>query len=201
MKTRLWKIIFAVLFLVPVCAKATTIDFNENGTITDGNVFDTVNIWDNANVTMTGGVVAFCNTYNSGILNYNDGDLHFLYTYQTSQAWLYANESTECRIYDQSIVHLYNGGLVASALIYDDAELHIYGYNLEYIIGGPDMVEGFWPDNQFFSIFIRNSPEGALRDNVFLHEIPEPSTLSLLGLFVLFTRKRGDFSSSGIKRL
>jgi hypothetical protein len=42
---------------------------------------------------------------------------------------------------------------------------------------------------------------GALKDNVFLHEIPEPSTLSLLGLFALFIRKRGNFSSSGIKRL
>lgn len=73
-------------------------------------------------------------------------------------------------------------------MLFDDVELHIYGYNLEYIINGPDWVKGFWPDGRSFGIFIRNSSNGALRGNVFLHEIPEPSS-SLLFMSVMFLVK------------
>ena len=191
MKKFSW-MIFAILLSLPLCANATTIDFNDNGTITDGNVFDIANIWDNANVTMTGGIVYRCNMNNSASLDFYDGYIGVIDMNDTSIARINADRTPTMYLYENSQVHLFNGGLSPSALIYDDAELHIYGYALEYIIGGPDIIEGFWPDNQFFSIFIRNSPEGALRDNVFLHEIPEPSTLLLLGFFALFTRKRGD---------
>ena len=191
MKTRLWKIIFAVLLLLPVCANATTIDFYTDGTITDGNVFNIANIWDSANVTMTGGIVYHCNMNNSASLDFYDGYIGVIDMNDTSVARMYTDRTPTMYLYENSQVHLYNGELGPSIFIYDDVELHIYGYNLEYIIGAPDIVEGFWPDNQYeaFSILIRNSTEGTLRDNVFLHEIPEPISIFLFGLASLALRR------------
>jgi hypothetical protein len=186
-------ILLAILILLPVCANATTMDFYTDGWITDGNNFETVNVWNDANVTMTGGYTLYCNLYNSSAFNFYDGDIGLFSTYQSAIVNVFADDDSGFDIYNQSQIHLFNGGNGSSAFIYDDAELHIYGYNLKYIVGGPDQVVGFWPDYQSFSILIRNSPRGALRDNVFLHEIPEPSTLSLLGLLTLFIRrKRGE---------
>lgn len=203
MKTRLWKIIFVILVLLPVCANATTMDFYNDGTITDGNNFGTVNIWDDANVTMTGGKVFWCYTYNtSSFVYYSDyGDLSFISMYDNSLARNYANWTPTMELYNNSQMHIYNGHIGSSVWIYGDAELHIHGHNLEYISGVCDVVFGQWPDGRSFDFAIRNSFHGTLRDNVFLHETPEPSTLSLLGLFTLFIRKRGDCFSLGNKQL
>jgi len=190
MKKGLWKIIFAIL-LLPVWANA--IDFYDDGWITDGNVFDTVNIWNDANVIMTGGWAFYCNLYDSSAFNFYDGDVGLFSTYHSAIVNVFADDYSGFDINNQSQVHLFNGAHIADVQIFDEmAQLHIYGYDLEYIISAPDSVEGFWPDDRSFSIHIRNSSMGALRDNVFLHEIPEPSALSLLGLLVLFMRKRGE---------
>lgn len=202
MKKRFLKIRISILLailMLPVCANA--IDFYEDGWITEGNSFDTVNVWNDANVLMTGGEAFYCNLYNSSRFNFYDGDIGVFSTYNSAIVNVFADDNPGFYINGQSQVHLFNGGFVNNAMIYDDGQLNIYGYNLQYIIGFCDRIFGLWPDNQSFEIAIRNSDMGALKDNVFLHEIPEPSTLSLLGLFALFIRKRGNFSSSGIKRL
>ncbi len=181
--------ILAILML-PVCTNA--IDFYDDGWITDGNVFDTVNIWNDANVTMIGGEAFYCNLYDSSIFNAYGGDTSVLYTHQTSHAWLYADDATGAYIYDQSVVHIFNGGPSQSMFIYDNGQLHIYGYHLEYDeLAAPNWVTGYWEDGQEFWIYLRNiytyNPE-----QVFLHEIPEPSTFCIMSLLTLFIRKRGD---------
>jgi hypothetical protein len=199
MKKGVLKIVFAVLFLLPVCANATIVkDFYTDGQIVDGNVFDTVNVWNTANVTMTGGEVVWCNVYDSGIFTYNSGDIGFVYAYDSGSVYSYGTGMGGVDLYQNSQAHLYNGDQGIHTMLFDNVELHIHGYNLEYIINGPDWVKGFWPDGRSFGVFIRNSSNGALRGNVFLHEIPEPSSglLFMSGMFLTrFKRKKGGFKN------
>ena len=190
MKTRLWKIIFAVLLSLPLCANATTMDFYTDGTIVDGNNFERVNVWNTATVDMTGGRAFYCNLYDSSAFNFYDGDVGAFSTYQSAIVNVFAeNNPAALYINEQSQAHLFNGRFFNDGMIFDDAELHIYGYNLEYHISAPDRVDGLWPDGRSFEFAIRNSSMGTLKDNVFLHEIPEPFTLCLLGLAGLSLRR------------
>ena len=186
-------LVIGILLTASLCANATTMDFYTDGTIIDGNDFDTVNVWNTATVDMTGGCAFYCNLYDSSIFNTYGGDTSILSTHQTSQAWLYADDATGAYIYDQSVVHMFNGGFSTSLFLYDSGQLHIYGYSLSFTYS--DEINGFWPDGEYFYINLRNPGEFNPDEQVFLHEIPEPSTLSLLGLLALFIRKRGDFSS------
>jgi hypothetical protein len=124
--------ILLAILLLPVCANATTIDFYTDGTIVDGNHFDTVNVWNDANVTMTGGWAFYCNLYDSSKFNTYGGDAGVLYTHQNSQAWLYANDSVGADIYDQSVVHLFNGEYSSSFFIYDSG--HMFMAILYYLM-------------------------------------------------------------------
>jgi hypothetical protein len=190
---KLLRFVFAILFAFSFCANATTIDFYSDGTITDGNVFNTVNIWNDANVTMTGGDVGFCKVYNSGVFNYSGGDLVFLYVYNSSVAYISTAENYYAQgfeLYNNGQIYMNDGGDFANAQIFDkSAQFHIYGSNLKYIIGAPDAVEGLWPDGRDFEILIRNSSMGALRDSVFLHEIPEPASMGLLLIGIIGMRR------------
>ena len=207
MKTGLLTIIFAIL-LMPICANAMVVDVNfySDATIENGDVYGKVNIYDTppdqTTVTMTGGDISYVNIYDTANLNCSGGEILLVTTYNNSKATINSDSGAGFDLYNNSQVHLYGGGFSNSALIYDNAELHIYGYYLEYIIAGPDWVEGFWqPNDLFFRIFIRNSPYGTLRNNIFLHEIPEPSTFSIMVLLALFARRRGDRFLSKVKRL
>jgi hypothetical protein len=180
--------IFAIL-LLPVCANATTIDFYNNGTITDDDVFDTVNIWDSANVTMTGGDVFWCYTHNTSTFTYYGGygDLSVILMYDTSIVRNYADWTPTMELYGNSQMHIYNGHIGSSVSIYDDAQLHVYGYSLSFTY--PE-INGFWPDGQHFSFYIRNTGgEFNPDEQVFLHEIPEPTTLLLFGIGTFLLRK------------
>ncbi|MCX5633176.1 MAG: hypothetical protein NTW93_05855 [Phycisphaerae bacterium] len=200
MKTRLWKtrisILLAILFLLPVCAKALVIkDFNEDGTITDSNYFDVVNIWNIATVDMIGGYVTSCYLYDTAILNYTDGDIQSIVAGENSTVNVHSDYDTAYSLYDYSKVYLHNGssGFLQLLIVSGNAQLHIYGYDLVYTPddpGSPDFVDGYWEaSHQSFHMGVRYA--GGITPQIFLHEIPEPcSGLLLASLILLIKFKR-----------
>jgi hypothetical protein len=174
MKTRLWKIIFAIL-LLPVCANATTMDFYTDGTITDGNIFDIVNIWDIANVTMTGGWVGNLYTYESSITNIDSGTIHFA-----------------IQTYDSSVVNLYSvqsdvspPGPDFTITAFDNSVINIYGYGFQQIPSS--FLKGYWITGDEFLIDLRVP---GTESHIVLHEIPEPCTLVFLAVASAFMVQR-----------
>jgi len=190
-----YSILLAILFLLPVCANATTIDFYNDGTIVDGNYFDQVNIWNDATVDMTGGYVASCDTFDTSVLNYLDGGIQWGVTHENSILNVYSGYDTDFQLENCSKVFLHNGSLnfqVSFTSGSDNAILHIYGYDLNYTPSVIGSIDGYWESNQVFNfnIMVRHSAD--VTPTIILHEIPEPSTFCILGLLALFMRKRGD---------
>jgi len=179
--------VFAFLFL-PVCANATTIDFYTDGTIQSGDTYSTVNVWNTATVGMIGGQTFYCNVYNTALFNYTGGDVSCISAYDASIIDIDTAITPTLYLYEQSKVYLHNGGAGASILMYDNAQLHIYGYNLEYEdSASPNWVTGYWENGQQFQIYLRNIYDYDTTQ-VVLHEIPEPIILSLFGVGVFFIR-------------
>jgi hypothetical protein len=192
------KIIFTMLGILLSTgglAPATTIDFNSVnpvGTIQDGDNYDYITLHDSATVTMMGGQVNYCNVYGTSTLSQYDGTIGVIETYGFSIAKMYATHAPTLYLYENSQIHLYNGELAISALIYDNAELHIYGYGLDYDpLATPNWVAGYWDNNhsQEFKVYLRNvytyNP-----NQVFLHELPEPTSIVIFGLSALFMSRR-----------
>jgi hypothetical protein len=188
MKTRKGISILLAILLLPVGAYAY--DFYEDGTITDGNGFNTVNVWNDANVIMTGGEVEYCNIYETATLNYLDGDILLLTTNNSATAIVYASKADRFDLYNDSKIFLYNSADIVNIGIFDvTAQLHVYGYG--FIIdhfnkmGGipyyNGLIHGYWSDGtDDFQLQIRYTPEPFPQNNIILHTIPEPATLLLL---------------------
>jgi hypothetical protein len=186
MKTRLWKIIFAILSLLPVCASATTIDFYEDGWITDGNVFDTVNVWDTATVNMTGGQVLDFYTYQTSTVNLNAGDvLHGFYAQNESIVNMSGGSIDHLIVYNTSIANLSGGQIGYHISASDSSIVNIYGYGFYYT---GQYLNGYWANDTSFSIWLRGTETAS---HVVLHIIPEPATFLVLGLGYFLIRKRG----------
>jgi len=187
--------LFAFLFLLPLCANATTVDFYTDGTITDGDSYTTVNIWDTATVDMTGGNVSACNINNFASLISDNGSIGIIACCDNSTADILGGSFDVAYLAEDSKMCIYGGiwsnGTDIDIYMYDNSELHIFGYDLEhtdqYILHGRtlDAITGYWENGQEFTIIL----SGPAVDNYFLHEIPEPSTMSLLSLCAFFIKK------------
>ena len=187
MKKFSWTI-FAVLILLPLCANATTIDFNENGTITDGNYFDRVNVWDSATVDMTGGQVLDFYAYQTSTVNLSGGTISWFYT-SGSSALLNMSGGVIDRslnVGGSSVTNLtggqipfYSTGAYISAG--DSATVNIYGYG--FSLDG-HYLSGYWADGTAFYIWLRGSETPS---HVVL--IPEPVSILLFGLASLALRR------------
>jgi hypothetical protein len=192
-----------IIMLILVCAvfaHATIedIDIYSDTTIVDGDEYDTVNIYDSLDdppiqttVTMTGGSISSCNTHNSTILNYLGGEIDYFVAADNSAISVHSNHSYEFSMIDYGNVFLYNGSSVSQVLIISpDAELHIYGYNLSYNYGPPDLVSGYWKDsNQYFQLSLRIAAGINGQDVVYLHNIPEPATILFFTIGKLLLRR------------
>jgi hypothetical protein len=173
MKKRLLIITFATLTLMPVCTNATSIDFYADDRIGNGDNFDFVNIWNNATIEMTGGIVKYrIDTYNTSTLNISGGDVPYI------------------DLHDASIVNLSGGLHIASdglqhCWIYPSTgTVNIYGRDLAWIINSQN-VHGYWSDGSEFLITFARIANATIN----LHEIPEPATALLLCIGVTLLRK------------
>ncbi|MFA5293872.1 MAG: hypothetical protein WC496_12695 [Phycisphaerae bacterium] len=191
--------VFAVLFLLPVCANATPIDVNiySNATISSGE-YGTVNIYDTppdqTTVTMTNGQIEYCNIFDTSVLNFSGGNVLVFSLYDTSNIFANATTSPGFDLYNDSIAYLHSLGNFINVRIYDNAKIHIYGTSLQLLIpeGTSGAVKGYWENGQSFTIALRNTGDFNPLTQVVLHEIPEPSTIFIFGLLSLFIRKRGN---------
>lgn len=194
-----------IVFLIFICgafAQATVVDANiySDTTIQAGDEYGTVNIYDSLDtppiqttVTMTGGSIANCHIYDTAILNYTDGEIVWLVAHGNSIANIHSDYDYGFQLEDSSKIFLHNGASNLGASFTsgsDNAQLHIYGYNLIYTLAtpsSPGLVDGYWENNQVFHFVIRASTD--VTPTVILHEIPEPLTFILLATGGILLRK------------
>lgn len=199
--------ICAILILLPVCANATTIDFYNDGWITDGNVFDTVNIWNTSNVSMTGGDVDFMYSYNSSRLNLSGGLISRFWSYGDSivnitggkvDTFIYAYDNSILNIsggivncfinlHNSSVLNL-SGGIEHAWIYPDTGTVNFYGRDLTWVIDSEKRVHGYWADNSEFLITLARIENA----NIVFHEIPEPAMITLLLAGILGIRRFRD---------
>jgi hypothetical protein len=200
--------IATILLLCGGLVQATIVDVNiySDAVIEDGDEYGTVNIYDTppnqTTVTMTGGDISYVNIYDTASLNCNDGELHFLYLHDNATATILGIDYLSgLELHDSSELHIHEGSPASSisAQIFNNAQLHIYGYSLQLHIptsgGTSGAVTGYWESGEGFTIGFRNAGEFDPLNQVFLHEIPEPSTLSMLGVLLLFIERRKKHKS------
>ncbi len=191
------KMFIAILIATASVTQGAILDIYADDTIQNGDVYDTVNIYDSLDVPpvqttvdMTGGQISSCNVYDAAIFNLTGGNIGLIATYENSNANINIDISISFELHNNSKVYLHGLGTSSSIFIYDNAELHIYGYDLFYDeTPSPNWVTGQWENGQDFKIYLRNiysyDP-----DQVVLHEIPEPTTFLLFTFGSLLLRRR-----------
>jgi len=189
MKTRKGISILLAILLLPVCAKALIVrDFNdhETGTIQTGDYYDQVNVWDSANVSMTGGEVGLLSSYNSSHINVTGGLVSpgWLAAYNNSIVEISGGIVRTVSLVDSSIMYWSGGNIDGYLAIFDNAVLHVYGKDFLYTPGGGygfGWLSGHWANGSDFTILFRHLSEVfPPESSVILHVIPEPCTLLLL---------------------
>jgi len=188
MKTKLF---IVILIATASVTQGAILDIYADDTIQNGDVYDTVNIYDSLDVPpvqttvdMTGGEIAECHIYDTAILNYWDGEIVYFVIHDNSTAEVHSDYDYSFALEDEGKIFLHNGGSNGQVLIVSpDSQLHIYGYDFIQIpSGSASIIEGDWEDtNQNFSLTVRIAGEINPQDVIFLHTIPEPTT------FLLFT--------------
>jgi hypothetical protein len=184
--------IFAIL-LLPVYVYAY--DFYDDGWITDGNVFDTVNIYNDANITMTGGEVGTLDSYNYSHLGLTNGFISvWLDGHNSSIIEMSGGYVGHVALMDSSIMHWSGGNIDGYISIRDDAILHVYGKDFLYVAGGGygfGWLSGHWANGSDFTILFRHLPEPfPPESSVILHIIPEPCTFGLIGFGFFILRRK-----------
>lgn len=96
-----------------------------------------------------------------------------------------------------SIINL-SGGLVGEITIISDLQgslpaVHIFGTNLEYeyLTSDPFSVQvtGCWANRNAFTIHVRTNEMAAHR-YLFMHQVPEPASLSMLAIGALLLKRK-----------
>ena len=118
MKTKIITML-AVIMLVPVCqVQAIDVDFYSDATIQDGDIYDSVRIYDtppdHTTVDMTGGFVHVLWSYDSSIINMTGGEILTLDAYNTSTANISGGNVRSVFTRDHATTNLYDGGSVFS---------------------------------------------------------------------------------------
>jgi hypothetical protein len=130
---------------------------------------------DRSTVSISGGVVYSVILRGSSIVNVSGGEL------------------ASIQLGDQGTVHIYGGS-------FDDALevrgggclIHVYGLDLRIEKDfNVDTIKGIWSDGTIVDIPLWSRFGYNTRDYVVLHEIPEPTTLLLMGLGTFLLHRRG----------
>jgi len=197
MKTKLF---IAILIVTASVTQGAILDIYADDTIQNGDVYDTVNIYDSldtplvqTNVDMTGGEITYLNVYDTASFNSYDGDLSFLYVYENATATINnLNYIAAIELHNSASLYMHGGVSSLSIQIFDDAELHVYGYDFEYdpSIIGTNSVSGFWENGEAFVVGLRQPSDYDPYTQVILHEIPEPLTFMLLLSGSLWLKKK-----------
>jgi len=121
MKTKLF---IAILIVTASVTQGAILDIYADDTIQNGDVYDTVNIYDSLDippvqttVDMTGGEIAGCHLYDTAILNYWDGEIVYFVTHDNSTAEVHSDYDYSFTLEDESKIFLHNGGSNFQVLI------------------------------------------------------------------------------------
>jgi hypothetical protein len=202
MKSKVGVLMLGVLLCCGL-AQAIQTDFHTDATIHTGDVYDTVDTWDTATVTMIGGTANVIETRNSSAFQLQGGNVTGWISGYNASAITISGGSVAygMQVYDSTITNIL-GGDVGTVSIYGNlARIHIYGqdFNLAPVgglynglAGNGWTIQGTWADGAQFSIFYRGvslpSPDSP-NSMVILNSIPEPTTISVLLLGIALARK------------
>ena len=189
-----------LLVLTSTLCTATVVDFYSDATIADGDIYDTVNIYDSLDVPpvqttvdMIGGEVYsfFCN--DTSQLIFTNGTASYVGGYDNCTIEIKGGTVDHSSLLGSSVMH-WSGGIIESYIsIHDEAKLHVYGKDFQYISGGGygyGWLSGHWADDSDFTVLFRGLPEQFPPvSSVILHVIPEPCTLGLIGFGFLIMRR------------
>ena len=192
MKNVAKKLVLTVIILTFISNLTAAVDWDITEgleTIITGDDYGNIAVYNDAELTVTGGHASHISSYDSSIVNIQD----------------YLSAGLSIDLNGQSTINVYGGFIngigIGSAT---SATLNLYGGNIDYIgypetdtftinIYGYDFnysggfLTGKWLDGTDFSILVRNSVYP--NDNINL--IPEPTTLAILGLgFLCFRTNR-----------
>jgi len=173
----------------------TVVDFYADGVIQEGDIYGVVNVWDNANVVMTGGDVWEVHTHGLstftvlGTGSTTASHTTWLAAYGASSISITGGATYYYLSFSDSAVGVVTGGFVnCQVSVYDDASLNVYGHGFDAIWDARQRryyVSGFWADGAPFHLEMTHD---AYLRTVF-HEIPEPTTLGLLLLGSVLMRR------------
>lgn len=190
---KLLGVFLAILLLLPVCAKATTIDFNDHqiGTIQTDDNYEQVTLHDFAVVNMLGGDVYSVFSYNSSTFNMQNGDISGWITLRDASNLTITGGSVKAlEVYNSAVASISGGNITRLATGPEGTgAVHIYGKNFELNFDGGWLITGNWANDSQFSILYRADGTvpvpGSPGSNVFLHIIPEPMTMVFLLIGIL----------------
>jgi hypothetical protein len=185
------KIVILILGILLCCGGLTwagNIAFYTDGAIIDGNVFQTVNIWNTATVNMTGGSVLSLGAHNKSMLNISGGSIQGLGGYDSAIVNITSGTIITLIAHNSSLFNLRGGSITGELFAESAATINVFGYDLiNTQHGGPwgdGMITGFWQDGSPFRIY---TDGGSTYSRINL--IPEPASIFLLGFGAFLFRR------------
>jgi len=187
MKTKIITMMAVLLLLLASQLQAIDVDFYINGVIESGDNYEVVNVWNEAIVDMSGGYLARLRTHDFSTINIYDGNVHQgISSLHSSTVNIYGGILTldYLDILYSSMLNIYGGDLLVgnSPGFSESSTVNIYGYDFNY---GSNRLTGFLSDGSPF-IFNELPFDEYSRMNL----IPEPVSVLLLSLGIIFLRKR-----------
>ena len=174
-------------------------DFFSDGIIDSSFAPDSVRTWNSAIVDINNGVLNALDTFNTSTANLNSGSItQGLSTWNSSTVNIFDGAvSWFLEAHDTSKINIYGGQVNDYLFATDSSAVNIYGLNFDYNPNGGSsnggQLTGLWQDNTPITIDFTDNIliDSTFNDHVALHVIPEPATLSLLafGSIALIRRK------------
>lgn len=184
MKVSVPAILTVMVLAVFVCLGTSHALLNvyEDMSITEGDVYDSVQVYESAVISMTGGDIIGLGAHDFSTVNMSGGHIAVLGSDYESSSMLNLNGqscvdsalirgASKLSIYDGNVgsIEMFNsatlrltGGVISDYLgvVWDECLVHIYGYDFSYEPLGGDynggLLTGFWPDSSAFSISLRD---------------------------------------------
>jgi hypothetical protein len=191
MKTKIIIILASAMLLLSSQVQAIDIDFYHDATIEDGDLYGIVDVYDTppdtTTVDMFGGSLITLRAKDSSIVNIYDGEIvGSIESHNLSTVNIYGGAVTLefLGVSDTSTLNIYGGDLLVgnSPGFSESSTVNIYGYDFNY---GSNQLTGFLSDG---SPFIFN--ELLFDKYSHMNLIPEPASVLLLSLSIIFLRKR-----------
>lgn len=169
----------------------TVTNFHSDDIIEAEEVYDIVNVWENANVVMTGGSVGVLYAFDSSTFTVFGGEIgQDLVAVESSSISVWGGTTEFARGVLTGTSAFEIGGGIRSLVVdaRDETTIDVWGYGFQekHNPRGYYIVEGYWANG---SPFWMNMSDDAYGRSHF-HVIPEPGSLGLLALGGILLHRR-----------